>query len=386
MKSLSPKISSELACDVYGINKHSKTNLFFQRPEFVGSAVENQRISATVGGQYFKTSVGFGSCVRGAGQYKDDLFLIFRGSSTNHCGLDWLSNVRFGVGRSITGLPVHIGFNEIFFSMRSELEKFIHQHRDVSVVHCIGHSSGGAVAALVADWLHTIIGKQAILYSFGAPKTGVEAFAKSLTYKLGGENIHRVYHSSDPVAMVPAYPFTHSPTSSSGYQIPFQGAGVNHASHSMFNYKNSLSRFRSWRDIYCPLVLCNDESQVERWLRAESRVSPHDPQTWEWINASLVLVIKKVLGAGASILQLPFVASLTLADRASHLLLAGLRKAFDLGVLVVFLMQKIMSALGMNVVNGQEEMTYMLMHNVLTRVMNKITAEAKQAISCMDVA
>lgn len=384
MRTLTPKISSELACDVYSVADQNKMNTFFQRPEFSGSANEQQRVSATVGGHYIKTNVGIGVCVRGSGRYKNDLFLIFRGSSTANCGLDWLSNVRFGVGYSITGLPVHIGFNEIFLSMRSKLEKFVHQHRDISLVHCIGHSSGGAVAALVADWLHTIIGKRAILYSFGAPKTGVEAFAKSLTFKLGAENIHRVYHSSDPVAMVPVYPFSHFPSSSSGYQVLYQGAGVNHASHSMLSYKNTLSRFSSWREIHCPLAICNVDKTVERWLTMESSVNPHDQQTWQWLNASLVLVLKKLLSAGVSMVQLPFVLSLTLADRIACLLSAGLRKSFDLGVLVFFLIKKIMFALGMKAVNDREELSYLLVRNVLMGVMNKITAEARQAISCMD--
>ncbi len=384
MNALSPKLSSQLAAEAYTVTDQFKLDAFLQRPEFLNSVGEAQSVRATVGGHYIKSRVGFGVCARGARQFNNDIFLVFRGSSTGHCGLDWLSNVRVGIDSSITGLPVHTGFNEIFYSLHAELEFFIRQHRDASTVHCIGHSSGGAVATLVADWVQHFFGKKTIVYTFGAPKVGFESFAKSVTARLGGENIHRVYHSADPVPMLPLYPFLHTPSSTNGYQLAHQGAAVNHNSHLMLNYRKSLCRFERWQEVICPLNICGDSEAIENWLCSDCVVSPYDPQTWSRISASLALVLKKTVRMSASLLQLPVIVGLTLADRIAWLLSEGMKKAIDIGVLIFYLMRKIMHAFGMSPMASQEELNYELMRNTLMRVMNKIGAEAKQAIACME--
>ncbi|MCP4338671.1 MAG: hypothetical protein GY799_07215 [Desulfobulbaceae bacterium] len=73
----------------------------------------------------------------------------------------------------------------------------------MQTIHCIGHSLGGAVATLAAHWVKRTTYKYVELYTFGAPKPGFEGFAKSFTTLLEQKNVHRVYHSTDPVPMVP---------------------------------------------------------------------------------------------------------------------------------------------------------------------------------------
>ena len=48
---------------------------------------------------------------------------------------------------------MHIGFNAIFKSMLPDIQAFMVQNSTALMVHCIGHSLGGAVATLAADWV-----------------------------------------------------------------------------------------------------------------------------------------------------------------------------------------------------------------------------------------
>ncbi len=75
-----------------------------------------------------------------------------------------------------------------------------------------------AVATLAADWVraHTAITVQ--IYTFDCPRVGFEFFATTVTTRL--KNTYRAYHETDPVTMVPVYPFSHAPTPGHGYYVP----------------------------------------------------------------------------------------------------------------------------------------------------------------------
>ena len=96
-------------------------------------------------------------------------------------GADVITDARLGVESTKIGLPVHIGFNHAFNSMIPAINEFLACHTDaVGTVHLIGHSLGGAVASLAAEWLSSRR-KNIKLYTFGAPKPGLEFFADKLT-------------------------------------------------------------------------------------------------------------------------------------------------------------------------------------------------------------
>ncbi len=102
---------------------------------------------------------------------------MFRGSTKSNFGADWLSNARCGVQSSAAGM-VHVGFSHIFDSMRQEIGRFVRRQIDdpqnpVQTIHCIGHSLGGAVATLAADWVKRTTRKHVELHTFGAPKPGL---------------------------------------------------------------------------------------------------------------------------------------------------------------------------------------------------------------------
>jgi hypothetical protein len=75
-------------------------------------------------------------------------------------------------------------------------------------VHCVGHSLGGALAHMTGDWIKRTYKNPVKLYSFGAPRVGMQDYARKTTDTLS--NIYRCIHAGDPVPMIPLWPFAHT--------------------------------------------------------------------------------------------------------------------------------------------------------------------------------
>ena len=319
---------------------------------------------------------------RGGIGYEKDLLLMFRGSTTKNYGSDWLSNARCGVQSSAGGL-VHVGFSHIFNSMRLEIDNFVSRQigdlgNPVHSIHCIGHSLGGAVATIAADHIRRTTRKEVLLYTFGAPKPGFEGFAKDLTRGLSLENIHRVYHATDPVPMVPLYPFTHPPVPGFGHFNGSNDAIVSAAAHDMTKYIQSV-KGATWKSMQNRPPNPGYEL-VEKWLESNRGLNPFSVDTWSWLNAALEYVLKKILGAAAVLAQAPFIGALSLADRIAWILAKGIDMTIDAGKWVMLLMRKMMQILHMKVVEKAEDLTRALMRTVLERIMERISQEATKAL------
>ncbi|MCQ4313557.1 lipase family protein [Pseudomonas stutzeri] len=95
----------------------------------------------------------------------------------------------------------HRGFYRGFQAAKPFVERYLNAFYtgEQTLVVC-GHSLGGAIALLVAEWLRRKPTKpKVILYTFGAPRAGDSAFVKaaqSLTH-------HRIVNHNDPVPAVP---------------------------------------------------------------------------------------------------------------------------------------------------------------------------------------
>jgi hypothetical protein len=377
---LSPQTAAFLAKDIYLVQSGARIAIedFLDRPEFSRKQGSATHLKAEVGSRLINTKDGFGMCVRGGKGYEKDLFLIFRGSTTANIGADWISNARIGVETSQTGLPVHIGFNSIFCSMKTSIEEFLANHQDAQgTVHCIGHSLGGAIATLAADWV-SAKGRNVKLYTIAAPKAGLEFFADRLTTKMKAHNIYRVYHATDVVPMIPVYPFAHPPLGDIGYQLP-SGSLISLAAHKMQNYINSIST-NSWESLGVIAKKDIDDRSVERWLKSEKSVNPMNAKTWEWINAGLMLVLRKFIGGAVISIQSPFIGTLTLADKIAWLLRKGIDLSVAAGEWVVCLMRKIMQALGMRLAKTAKELTQAFMRQVLQRLLARMADDAMRVV------
>ena len=89
MSELSPRIAAELAGAVYAVQSKIALQIFLSRPEFSGLASQKQHLKAEVGSRLFNTRDGFGICAMGGKGYENELFLIFRGTTTANNNADW---------------------------------------------------------------------------------------------------------------------------------------------------------------------------------------------------------------------------------------------------------------------------------------------------------
>ncbi len=375
---ISPKVAATLANEVYGAQSELTTALFLKNSIFSQKSNDSQHLKAKVGFRIINANDGFGVCTRGGLGYENDLFIMFRGTTGKNYGADVISDARIGVETSTTGLPVHIGFNHAFCSMMPAIDEFLKNHADaLGTVHCIGHSLGGAVAAIAAEWL-SARRQNVKLYTFGAPKPGLEFFADKLTTNVGADNIYRVYHSTDVVPMVPVYPFTHSPTTHCGYQLP-SSSFISPSAHKMVNYTESV-KSSSWATLKQMGEQTANANSIEHWLKSDKPLNPADPKTWEWINAGLTWVLRKVIGGAAVYMQSPIVSSISLADKIAWILKKGIDLSVDASGWVLSIMRKIMQALGQKVAKLAAELTQQVMRVILKRLIERMSAEAVRAI------
>jgi triacylglycerol lipase len=381
MIELSPTIAAQLAAAVYAVQNENDSRKFLSRSEFSRNKEEKQHLKADVGSRIKSTKDGFGICALGGKNYENDIFLIFRGSTDANKNADWVSNARVGIEFSKTGLPVHLGFNQIFGSMLPTIKDFLNLHPKAGgTIHCIGHSLGGAVATLVADWVSSNRVNTVKLYTFGAPRTGLWRFAKRFTTKLGAENIHRVFHATDPVPMVPIFPFMHAPLPGLGHYVPSNEVIVSAAAHSVGKYVTSVTAANSWLELERSKPLYNVESAIEEWLKSKIPATASSPKVWDWINAALIFVLKKV-GVGLfATLEAGLIGLDTIADKVAWILYKGRDLSKDASEWVIHLMRKIMQALGMKIAKTAAELTRTLLRSVLIRLMNRMTEEAQRAI------
>ncbi|WP_027328561.1 lipase family protein [Marinimicrobium agarilyticum] len=386
MNTPSPTVAAELASDIYRVQTDSQVQLFMSHPVFsrrnVKVAPEFSHLKAEVGGRLvLNHKDGFGICSKGGDQHVNEVFLVFRGTTTANKKADFLTDARIGITNNQSGLPVHIGFNHCFSSMVPEIKKFFSSlNGNVTAVHCIGHSLGGAVAALAADWVARNLKHSTHLYTFGAPRVGTDWFVKSTTSTVGGRNMHRVYHKTDPVTMAPLYPFMHAPYNAPGHYVHSSQPLLSGEAHRMTNYTRSV-KDKSWEALSgAPEPPYTLESAIEAWLESKTPVDSSSPTFWRWVDSALIYVVKKVAMAALVGLQGAFISFFTVADKIAYILATGISMAETVSFWVERLMRKIMQALGMRTPESKAALTEGLIRYVLRRLTAKSNKEARNAI------
>jgi len=379
---LLPIKAAELALGVYEVNSGDERRLkaFLSNKIFAQSA-NKSLLKAEVGGRILKaTKDSFGLCAVGAGDYKDDLFLIFRGTTDANNKADYLTDARIGITTSKTGLPVHIGFNHAFNSMLPEIRDFISNAKVNGYIHCIGHSLGGSVASLAADWVSKNKKNTVKLYTFGAPRVGTDWFVKSTTSSIRDINMHRVYHRTDPVPMVALYPFMQAPYSNIGHFIYSSEPLTSGDAHLMAKYTKSVMG-QSWEQLSAsPDQPYTIESAIENWLKSKSPINSSSSSFWRWVDSALIYVIKKVAMSTILSLQGKFIGIFTLADKIAYILAKGIELADHISIWIELLMGKLMQALHLKVPATKKELTRDLIRYVLLRVTEKAHKDARNAL------
>lgn len=123
----------------------------------------------------------------------------------------------------------HKGFYNSFKLIKAFYDRYLQRFyiKGTHKIVIVGHSLGGAIATLVAEWVRRKYGDNVILYTYGSPRVGTESFVKgasALTH-------YRMVSHYDPIPTVPTPSMsTNWPTiiASTGLVIsnPVAGLGV----------------------------------------------------------------------------------------------------------------------------------------------------------------
>ena len=381
MAELNPGSAAKLARDVYLAQDPVTLSIFLQRKDFCVNKNNKTVLKAEVGTRLINTKDSFGVCAVGGDTNKNEIFMVFRGTTMANHKADVFTDARIGIARSASGLPVHAGFNQAFTSILPEIKLFLSQHSGITGrIHIIGHSLGGAVATLVADWLVRNKENSVFLYTFGSPRVGTDWFTGSFTKRIKASNVHRVFHETDPVTMIPLYPFVHAPNPGPSSFLPSTYPLTSGEAHKMKNYVNSVSG-KSWNQIQdvdkAPFTY---EMAIENWLKSKTPVDSSSAKFWQWADAALVYVLKKIIVGASIVLQGCFIGAFTLADKIAYILARGIDISTSVSIWVYHLMRKLMQALGMKIVKDASELTRILMQSVLARILAKMAFNAQNAV------
>jgi triacylglycerol lipase len=201
-----------------------------------------------------RTKSGFGYLLQFERGGKHHLVIATRGTRPEMGYADLLTDVNISSNRNMPGAgPIHSGFFDTYNSIKPQLATLQTVIEQADIVHCVGHSLGGAVANLVA--IHCAqLGAEVKLYTFGAPRVGLNTalYDKVLANYLGEENIFRVSHSLDPIPMIPVAPYIHVLPSIKDAHNFFIGSPINSISlenHDTANYIRSVEG-KEWQDVH----------------------------------------------------------------------------------------------------------------------------------------
>lgn len=318
MTHLSPKQAATIAKHVYAVRQESDMQAVMELSGGLGikdmfEISKSSRLEGSSGPQIFSKKSGFGYVAKGINDRQGEALIVLRGTVTAR---DWWTDANIGLQGGPGGCLVHAGFNETFKSFRKDLIdslKNIFRMKNPSHVHCVGHSLGGALATLVADHLVSQGIGSISLYTYGCPRVGISTFTKNLTEKIGSSSIFRVYHSADPVSMIPIFPYFHVPDGQPGFQLDWPGS-VAVSAHYMESYIRSLGD-TSWAGLGSASatkdLLLNQNigdwlssASNESFLMYSARILRMIAKALEWILKKAAIVISgTILVAGATILD-----------------------------------------------------------------------------------
>ena len=377
MSRISPQLTSALARDVYALSqspsiKDALGTLNARYGKIFTFADSNLLTGKTGGPAGIKISSAFGFVLLGQGAFKGHAFIIFRGTQLL---ADWMSNVNVAPARSDSGYAVHDGFNKSFNSMKLRLDDLMKvvSKEKVKHVHCIGHSLGGALATLCANWIQE--NHSTYLYTFGSPRVGLYDFSNYLSIQMTTKRIYRVYHKTDPVPMIPTWPFVHIPESGQDYWLPSPGVLPSPGYHSMDKYCGSIKQsgwgaLGGFRDAH------KDDVQIAQWLMDKTRAT-FSMDTLRWLGDALVYVLKKI----KSIVSAQQAAQqFTIMDHLAYALAKGINLAEQLSKWVLLFIGKVMEVLGLKPVADRSELNRDFIRNMLNRLQAKVSTQVEAAL------
>lgn len=380
-RTLSPSEAALTAEAVYGIRNHVDIEKAFRSTRDIRQSFikrETARVVANTGAFSFKSSSGFAVVAKGQGEFNGHALLACRGTQGRH---DVLTDLNAGIQLTPTGYKVHAGFNRTFNSFREEIRRWIARHRP-HVIHCVGHSLGGALANLCAiDIVSRANSPRVHLYTFGAPRTGDTGFADKLSMhpKVGIGGIHRVYHAGDPISMVPLWPFVHAPQPRGECYVG-KVLGFNPFQHLMGGYLDSVKGHKDWATLRQPPP--DFASHCLEWLLSSDAYMFGGLNFYNlaMVSQAISMLAKKTIALGLTPVNVTLVSGATILDYLSYMLDASAKVSEENSSLVSHILRKILILCGIKADNNIS-ITRQFIRYVFTQLTLAVNRAASTALT-----
>ncbi|UJF22652.1 lipase family protein [Shewanella sp. OMA3-2] len=299
MAAISPRVASDLALASYEIkgslikgatlqlNEETKSNFKFNLSKNVHKG--------TSGGFFWRQETGFALIGQGHSKlHKQDHVVAFRGTDSL---ADALTDITCHSTNSDNGQAVHTGFQRSFASLRPSLYDYFNQpevRKQQGIVHCVGHSLGGGLATLAADWIKTEFKKTVYLYTFGAPRVGKKDFV--IHHSACVDKIFRCVHGADPVPKVPLWPFYHAPLNGNEYVLS-RAQGIDTSAHSMIKGPAYIktANHSSWEGLYR-----QSATSVSQRVRLNYNNRLHTTYSTHWADKIAAAIMTVMIDGGAT--------------------------------------------------------------------------------------
>jgi triacylglycerol lipase len=393
MTTLTPDSAATIAQGVYQLKwqtlSHARARHQYMGSEDLFELPDSARFTAISGELAFKQLTGFGYIAAGKGSQQGEVLIATRGTDIDVPGeglnslADGLTDFNIGLQPGPSGRSVHAGFNKIWKRYAPEIRAFL-RNRNPTVVHCVGHSLGGALAHLNAEML-TIAGvAQVKLYTFGSPRVGLSPFSSTLGDSVGAAHMYRVYNGADPVPMVPVFPFFHAPMSSPGHLVRNGYNGhIRFNAHLMKNYIAGVAG-TSWANLAATPEPPMSDNQLEAWLAQTADTSgpaiANSATALRLISKAIRWILDSA-GYGAAVgLTVGASVAFTLLDRLALLLYRAAEVSKVMAERVAQLIAVIFKFLGRQIVAGAN-LTIAFITWVLTMLLTGLRAVVHHALT-----
>ena len=379
-KLLTPKDAAHLAQVVYGgLRQEDPRQIMARYGNDIGANFSPS--SGTIDGKtgaIFKRTSNFAMVLEGKGRYAGHRVVTIRGTDFPSLS-DWLTNGNVALAKGPGGNLVHAGFNRVYKSIIGPIVAAL-GGASGGPVHVCGHSLGGAIGNNVALDLK-LSGHDVALYTFGAPRSGYVGHATDLTTKLGKRNIKRVYNISDPVPMVPIFPFIHPPYPGDGLRIGAPTDMIWTSHHSMLKYISTMGD-QQWSN-----VSDASDNVSTRWESVEDALYWAGKYTsvpgGSWAMWALGKALGLIIKAIGGVAMIAITGAVTAIDLVAALLIKAVQIAGQIGDWVLDWIKLALRWLGKEVMTTAADVTRAFLKYLLNMLYSRVATMARRAIDVL---
>lgn len=351
------------------------------------SASLNGTMNAQTGFGAWSATTGFGYILGFEHHRRQHVVIATRGTRPEIGAPDLLTDLRAAMTSFGTVGPVHKGFKRTFDSLTGGLQKHAALIQSADVVHCVGHSLGGAVATLVAATLRSQ-GKATKLYTFGSPRVGAFGAHLAIEKAIGSDNIFRVAQDMDPITMIGPFPYIHvNARSSQSYLLhstspSFPGM----ANHDMINYITQMGLIgvrrssQTWGNVRATSITLKRENESI----ADILMGPSSGEGWVQFASDRTLgLLLKLFNVFLAKISTTIILQMTAVDLLAEILIAGMHKIPALGQKIHQLLAWSATWAGLQAKNAAD-FTAAVIRAILTKMLNQLQHLSQQALMNMN--